>query len=110
MFQYRQAIHRMRMGESDRAIAQTRLIGRLKCAQVRAIAEEKGWLADGPLLDDAELANVFVAGKIPNPTHVSLSLRFRDQVREWMENGVCWTTIHQTLVDRSGRGKRGDHG
>jgi len=56
MFQYRQVIHRLRMGESDRAIAKARLIGRLKCAQVRAVAEKNGWLGEVPLPDDATLA------------------------------------------------------
>jgi len=38
MYQYRQVIHRMRMGESDRSIARTGLTGGIKCGQVRAIA------------------------------------------------------------------------
>jgi hypothetical protein len=59
MFHYRQVVHRMRMGESDRAIAKSKLIGRLKCAQVRAVAEKSGWLGAGPLPDDAELAAAF---------------------------------------------------
>ena len=39
MGQYRQVIHRMCMGQTDRAIAKTKLMGRFKCSQVRAIAE-----------------------------------------------------------------------
>ena len=31
MYEYRQVIHRMRQGQSDRAIAKTRLMGRTKC-------------------------------------------------------------------------------
>ena len=59
MYQYRQVIHRMRMGESDRTIARARLMGRIKCGQVRAIAGEQGWLDRGlPLPDD----EVLVAG------------------------------------------------
>jgi hypothetical protein len=49
MHQYRQAIHRMRQGESDRAIAKAGLIGRRKCAAIRALAEVRGWLDSGPL-------------------------------------------------------------
>jgi hypothetical protein len=30
MYQHRQVIHRMRMGQTDRAIAKTKLMGRLK--------------------------------------------------------------------------------
>jgi hypothetical protein len=42
MHQYRQAIYRMRQGESDRAIAKAGLIGRTKCAAIRALAKVKG--------------------------------------------------------------------
>ncbi len=38
MYQYRQIIHHMRMGQSDRSIAKSGLIGRVKCSQVRMIA------------------------------------------------------------------------
>ncbi len=103
MFQYRQVIHRMRMGESDREIARSRLLGRLKCAQVRGIAGERGWLdKEVPLPEDPDLAAVFAAAKPLNSTHVSLSLPFQTQVQAWVDQGVCWTTIHQALVDRFG--------
>jgi hypothetical protein len=46
----------MRQGQSDRAIAKTKLMGRTKCTAVRSIAAEKGWLEHGPLPDDAQLA------------------------------------------------------
>ena len=49
MYQYRNVIHRMRMGESDRTIALTKLMGRGKCKQVRQIAEQNGWLGKEPL-------------------------------------------------------------
>ena len=76
MYQYRQVIHRMRMGQTDRAIAKTKLMGRLKCAQVRAIAEQNGWLGDIPLPDDQALAQMFEK-KTPNPTQDSLCLPYR---------------------------------
>jgi len=102
MFQYRQVIHRMRMGQSDRAIAKTRLMGRLKCRQVRAIAEKKGWLGDVPLPDDAELSAAFEPQPTSNSTHQSLSLPYEPQIQKWINNGICWSTIHQTLVDQFG--------
>ncbi|MGB9700943.1 MAG: IS21 family transposase [Thermodesulfobacteriota bacterium] len=100
MYQYRQIIHRMRMGESDRAIAKTKLIGRTKCAQVRVIAQERGWLAPGPLPDDAELAAVFVNGRVPNSTRQSLCAPYVEQIQKWIDDGVCWSTIHEVLVDQ----------
>jgi hypothetical protein len=102
MFQYRQVIHRMRMGESDRAIAKSRLMGRLKCGQVRAIAEKNGWLGAVPLPEDAELAVALEAKQPMNSTHLSLSLPYEPQIQKWTDEGVHWSTIHRTLVDRFG--------
>ena len=47
MYEYRRGIHRIRLGESDRAIGRTALMGRIKCGQIRIIAEQKGWLDKG---------------------------------------------------------------
>ena len=102
MYEYRQVIHRMRMGESDRTIAGMKLIGRVKCARVRVIATENGWLGKGPLPDDEELAAVLEKPRDHNPTHQSLSLSYEPQIRQWVRDTVCMTTIHQTLVDQFG--------
>ena len=102
MFHYRQVIHRMRMGESDRAIAKNKLIGRLKCAQVRAVAEKSGWLGAVPLPDDAELAAAFATEQTPNPTRQSLSQPYEQQIQQWTDKGVCWSTIHEALVNQFG--------
>lgn len=103
MYQYRQVIHRMRMGESDRTIAKTKLIGRVKCAQVRAMSERNGWFGNVPLPDDEELAATFERkSHDDNPTHQSLSWAYEPQIRQWVENNVRMTTIHQTLVDQFG--------
>jgi hypothetical protein len=52
MHQYRQVILCMRLRQSDRAIAKSKLIERLKCALLRSIALEKGWLDRAPLSRD----------------------------------------------------------
>jgi len=44
MHHYRQALLRMRQGDSDRDIAAARVMGRPKAAQWRLIATERGWL------------------------------------------------------------------
>ena len=56
MYEYRQVIYRMRLGESDRSIAKAGLMGRRKAAELRQLAKERGWLDKGPLPDDSELA------------------------------------------------------
>ena len=47
MYQHRQVIVRMRLGESDRTIARAGLMGRRKAADLREIAHEQGWLSRG---------------------------------------------------------------
>ena len=103
MFQYRQVIHRMRMGESDRAIAKSGLMGRLKCGSFRAIAQKHGWLSpEVPLPDDTQLATLLTPEAPSNRARPSLSLPYEEQIKKWSEEGICWTTIHQTLVEQFG--------
>jgi len=100
MYDYRHVIHRMRMGETDREIARTKIIGRAKCARVRSIAGQNGWLLqDSPLPDDTALAEVFEKRPDLNPTHQSVSRPYEEQIRNWLRDGVCLSTIHRALVD-----------
>ena len=56
MFEYRQVLTRMRLGDTDRAIARVGLMGRRKVAQLRRTAEAAGWLdVATPLPGDPEL-------------------------------------------------------
>ena len=53
MHHYRQALLRMRQGDSDQDIADARIMGRRKAGQWRALAMERGWLnSEVPLPDD----------------------------------------------------------
>ena len=101
MYQYRQVICRMRLGESDRTIARAGLMGRRKAAELREIACEQGWLREGPLPEDTELATFFQPKKQINPP-VSLLLPYEEQVKNWWEQGIQGTTIHQALVRNHG--------
>jgi transposase len=102
MYQYRQVIHRMRQGQSDRAIAKSKLIGRVKCAVVRSIAQARGWLGDGPLPDDAQLAKLFETSKRSNPTQISLTAPHAERIEKWVAQGIQATTIYQALVEQFG--------
>ena len=97
MFEYRQVIYRMRLGESDRVIAKAGLMGRKKAARLRGIAQERGWLEEGPLPDDATLAQVFQIYQGPHP-QVSLVQPYEQQITCWHQEGIDGTTIHQALV------------
>ena len=64
MYEYRQALVRMRQGDSDRAIARSGQMGREKLSVVRAAALERGWLERSkPLPDDAVLAECFAGSE-----------------------------------------------
>jgi transposase len=98
MYQYRQILLRMRQGDSDREIARDRLMGRRKCAKVRAAAERRGWLDEAtPLPGNEELATAFVPAARPSSCTSTLE-RWREQITRWIAAGVQGTTIHAALV------------
>lgn len=98
MYEYRQIITRMRLGDSDRKIAKAGLTGRNKASKLREIALSKGWLEkENPLPDDSILATVLE--KTPQEqAQTSLVLPYEKEVNSWFAQGICGTTIHQALV------------
>ena len=104
MYEYRQVLVRMRLGDSDREIARSRLMGRTRSAALRATAKAHGWLdPDRPLPDDAALADVLARpAKGGGPT--STVEPFREQILAWREAGIQGTTIYDALVRNHGFG------
>ncbi|MCP4042814.1 MAG: IS21 family transposase, partial [Gammaproteobacteria bacterium] len=102
MHQYRNIIVRMRLGESDRALAKAGLIGRKKAKKVRSIADEQGWLGPQiPLPEDATLAEV-LGGFSSLAQSTSLVLPHQEDVTSWWKQGIAGTTIHQALERKYG--------
>lgn len=102
MYEYRQVIARIRLGESDRAIARTGLMGRNKVKAVRAAAAAEGWLdLANAMPGDMALAALF-AHTTPREQATSLVGPYADQVKDWFECGIQGTTIHQALVRKHG--------
>jgi len=77
-------------------------MGRTKCAVVRSIATKKGWLAPGPLPDDAQLAVVFEVDRRSFQNPVSPTQPHEERIKEWVEQGIQATTIYEALVTRFG--------
>jgi transposase len=103
MYQYRQILVQMRMGESNRAIAQSGLMGRKKAQKLRDTALEHGWLDKlNPLPDNAQLATVLNVTVHTPSSSVSSVLPHAEKVNKWIESGVQGSTIHQKLVNRYG--------
>jgi transposase len=102
MYQYRNVLVRMRLGDSDREIAKAKLIGRRKAGELRQLAEALGWLdKERPLPDDATLAEVLQRKPVTLSAASSVA-PFRDQVIAWWEAGIQGTTIHRALVRNHG--------
>lgn len=102
MYQYRHILVRMRMGESNRAIANSGVAGRNKVKAIKQVAVKQGWLdTDNALPDDKQLAAIF-GDKPPSPTTTSSVAPYADKVDKWHADGLQGTTIHQALVDKYG--------
>jgi transposase len=97
MHHYRQALLRMRAGESDREVAAARLMGRRKTAQWRELAAARGWLdVQQPLPDDAAIAAALGAPRRASTT-ISTLEPHRAQLVAWVEQGVSGAAIHAAL-------------
>ena len=102
MYQYRQIIQRLRLGESDRAISRAERVGRVKVAALRELAAQRGWLDPaGPMPEDASLAAGVGAAQRP-PQNLSTVEPFRAQLLAWHARGIQATTMHRALVRNHG--------
>ena len=112
MYEIRQMIQRLRLGESNRAVARAQGVGRDTVGRVRDIAAAQNWLAaTSPLPDDATIARYYQtagkgtrAGAGKNPTHLSTVEPFREKVLEWHRQGIAVSSIRQALARQYGYG------
>lgn len=102
MYEIRQVLVRMRQGDSDREIARTGLMGRRKAAALRAVAVERGWLAqERPLPEDAVLAETLAVPRAA-PGPASSVEAHRERIIAWRRAGIAGTTMHRALVRDDG--------
>lgn len=98
MFEFRQILLRMRLGDSDRALAKAGLIGRPKAKALRALATGRIWLDPAsPLPDDAVLART-IGGPRAEVSAQSRVEPYRDIMIGRAEQGIQSRTIYQALV------------
>ena len=106
MFEYRQILTRMRLGDTDRAIARVGLMGRSKAAQLRRTAEAAGWLdVATPLPGDPELS-VHLGSVRTQPAVASLAKPHRERITRWWRQGIQGTTTTASPYPRRGRWAR----
>lgn len=102
MYEYRQVISHMRLGESDRSIAKSGLVSRTKAKQIRAIAEKEGWLNPLIELPTEEILFHFFGQRIQRTSSEPFSKPFENEIRQWVSQGIQASTIHQTLKIKYG--------
>ena len=97
MHHIRQALLRMRQGDSDRDIAAARIMGRRKAGDLRCVAAAQGWLdAVCTLPSDEAIVQALASPRRAASTVSSLQAH-RQTVRQWIEQGVSGTAIHLAL-------------
>jgi transposase len=110
MYEIRQIIQRLRLGETDRSIAKGQRVGRRTVARIRAMAGTQNWLtAASPMPDDGMIAAhykapdtapaVDAAKTSPNTSTVE---PYRTDVLAWHQQGISVTAMRQALVRQYG--------
>ncbi len=101
MFEYKQVIHRMRSGESDRTISKSGLIGRTKTKFIRFIAKLNGWLnLDVPLPNEEDIANNILQHNKNNIKRNSSIEPFMQEIKDLSERNISAKVIHQFLIEK----------
>ncbi len=102
MHHYRQALMRMRQGDSDRDLAKSGLMGRRTAAALRTLAGEQGWLdSQQPLPEDATIADALAPPKRASTT-ISHLEPLREQIAAWHAQGVSGVVILAALKREHG--------
>jgi transposase len=104
MHEYQDALYRMRLGHTDRAISRDRVLGRRKLGELRAVAVDRGWLdPQSALPTPAQIAAVLAGRDGDTDAVAPLAKRssvepFAERIRQWFEQGVQGAAIHAALV------------
>jgi len=108
MQEYREALYRMRRGESDRQISRDGVLGRNKLARLRSLAAQEGWLdpSTGLPQERALLEAIGARQQAQNSSVLKASVSsvgpYADLIERWHRQGVQGVAIHAALVRNQG--------
>jgi transposase len=110
MYEVRQIIQRLRLGETDRSIARGQRVGRRTVAHIRAMAAAQNWLdAASPIPDDALIdAHYKSSAKAADATppkraqNTSTVEPYGAEILAWRQQGIAVSTMRQALVRKYG--------
>ncbi|HKB82809.1 MAG TPA: hypothetical protein VKD04_06345, partial [Burkholderiales bacterium] len=102
MYEIRQIIQRLRMGESTRQIARSQRVGRATVDSIHAVALDQNWLDPlGQVPEDSVLATFFTPAR-KAPQNVSSVEPFREEILKWHAQGINATTMRRALHQKHG--------
>jgi len=108
MHEYREALFRMRRGQTDRQISRDGVMGRRKAGQLRGIAEQEGWLDEASALpEEAQVLQAIEAREQARTVNhavgnVSTVAAFTELIDRWYDQGIGGVAIHNALVRNHG--------
>src|SRR6056297_1627684 len=98
----RNVIVRMRLGETDRKLAQDGFMGRRKAASLRSLAKEQGWLdLHNPLPKNEAIESLLKKPAKKAKTELYIKPH-TEEVTKWHESGLSGVVIHRNLVRKYG--------
>jgi transposase len=101
MSEYKNAVRRLRAGESDRQIARETKLGRHKIKELRLAAQAKGWLNDISIIPcDEEISELLKTSG--NPRQTSTVSPYHAEIKDWLEKGATAQRIHEKLQEECG--------
>ncbi len=98
----RELIHRLRLGQSDRAIARDLNISRITVRKYRELAQSGGFLDTSRPLPDAQTIARALGPEPKPPLHVSTVEPYRQLVVDFLAQGVEMMTIFDRLSREHG--------
>jgi transposase len=107
MYQIRDLIYRLRLGESDRQVARDLGLSRHTVQKYRALADERDYLDPGRALPTPQELLASLGPPPPPPQHPSTVTPYQEVVEDLLAQGVELTTVLQRL--RDDRGYRGSY-
>lgn len=102
MFEYRQALVRMRMGASDRDVERGGVMGRKAAARARAVFNAQGWLDETAALPDEQQVVAAFARHPAGAVAPSLCEPYRAEIVAWALDDVDASTMRDALERRYG--------
>ena len=98
----RDLIHRLRAGDSERAIAKDLKLSRPTVRKYRQWAQGQGYLHPETSLPDAATLQAALAPPSSPPVTTSTVAPYRETVAQWLEQGVEMTAMWQRLQENYG--------